>query len=80
MTKASTRSKRIKGLLQEWFGNTGTIGKDDKKREKGHQGRTTSIRRIKLQSHLRRTTSSLKKASKRETCTDISLGCNHYVL
>ncbi|KAK2389519.1 hypothetical protein QL285_063104 [Trifolium repens] len=33
LTKASTGSKRRKGLLQEWFGDTGTIGKDDERRE-----------------------------------------------
>ena len=36
LTKASTGSKRRKGLLQEWFGDKGTI--DDERIEKGHQG------------------------------------------
>ena len=33
LTKASTGSKRRKGLLQEWFGDTGTIGKTIKERK-----------------------------------------------
>ena len=34
MTKASTGSKRRKWLLHEWFGDTGTIGEDDERRER----------------------------------------------
>ncbi|KAK2382808.1 hypothetical protein QL285_070322 [Trifolium repens] len=36
LTKASTRSKRRKGLLQEWFRDTGTIEKMTRE-EKSHQ-------------------------------------------
>ena len=39
LTRASTKSKRVKGLLQEWFGNTGTIGKDDKERGERPSGK-----------------------------------------
>ena len=34
LTKASTGSKRRKGLLQKWFRDTGTIVEDDMRRER----------------------------------------------
>ncbi|KAK2363027.1 hypothetical protein QL285_088043 [Trifolium repens] len=34
LTIASTGSKRRKWLLQKWFGDTGTIGEDDMRRER----------------------------------------------
>ena len=74
------RKQEKKGLFTEMVRIPGNHWKDEKRIEKGHQGWTTTVRKTSLQSHLRRTTSSLKKESKRETCTNISLGRNHCVL
>ena len=74
LTKASTGSKRRKRLLQEWFGDTGTIGEDDMRKERPSGMNYCNQENQSAKSPQKNNFFLEKKAPNRETCTYISLG------
>ncbi|KAK2363092.1 hypothetical protein QL285_088105 [Trifolium repens] len=73
LTEASIGSNKVKGCLQKWFRNTGTIGKGDKERpsrkEKKFNQRESGCKITSKNNFFLR-----KKVQKKKTCTNISLG------